>query len=128
MPDYHKLEVWLIACEVSDRIDQLVRELGSRIRPHKADQICRAADAIHENIAEGCGFNSDPQLAKYSRQARGSADEVQDQLETFQRRGLILPGFEDLIPKNRVLCRKLSRFIETVDPQPAIRRKRKRQD
>lgn len=125
MPDYHKLEVWLLACELSDRIDRLVSELGPRIRPHAADQICRAADAIHENIAEGCGFNSDPQLAKYLRHGRGSADEVQDQLETLERRGLILAGYDDLLPKSQVLCRKLARFIETVDPQTAIRRKRK---
>ena len=125
MPDYHKLEVWRLACELSDRIDRLVSDLGSRIRPHKADQLCRASDAIHENIAEGCGFNSDPQLAKYLRQARGSGDEVQDELETLERRGLILAGFEDVLPKSQVLCRKLARFIETVDPQAARRGKRK---
>jgi four helix bundle protein len=68
-----------------------------------------------KNIAEGCGFNSDPQLAKYLRQARGSADELQDELETLARRGLILSGFEDLLPAAQVLCRKLSRFIDTVD-------------
>jgi len=84
----------------------------------------RAADAIHENIAEGCGFNSDPQLAKYLRQARGSADETQDELETLARRGLMVPGFEDLLPKNQTLCRKLSRFIETVEPRRKNQRKR----
>jgi len=60
----------------------------------------RAVDAIHENIAEGCGFNSDPQLAKYLRQARGSADETQDELKTLTRRGFITPEFEDLLAKN----------------------------
>ena len=60
----------------------------------------RAVDAIHENIAEGCGFNSDPQLAEYLRQARGSADETQDELKTLTRRGFITPEFEDLLAKN----------------------------
>jgi len=124
MPDYHKLEVWVLACELSDRIDRLVRDLSSQIREHTADQLCRAADAIHENIAEGCGFNSDAQLAKYLRQARGSGDEVQDQLETLARRGLVLDGFEDVLPKSQVLCRKLARFIEAVDARMAKRRKR----
>jgi len=117
MPDYHKLEVWVLACEISDRVVELVDTLGKRLRPHKADQLLRAADAIHENIAEGCGFNSDPQLAKYLRQARGSADELQDELETLVRRRLILPGFEDVLPATQVLCRKLSRFIDTVEPR-----------
>jgi four helix bundle protein len=125
MPDYHKLEVWVLACELSDRIDRLVTELGSRIRPHAADQLCRAADAIHENIAEGCGFRSDPQLAKYLRQARGSGDEVQDELETLKRRGLILPSFDDLLPKSQMLCKKLARFIDSVDPPTAKRQRPK---
>ena len=115
MPDYHKLEVWTLACEVSDRVTFLVEKLGKRLRASKADQLLRAADAIHENIAEGCGFNSDPQLAKYLRQARGSADEVQDELETLARRGLIPPEFDDLLPATQVLCRKLSRFVDTVE-------------
>jgi len=54
---------------------------------------------------------------KYLRQARGSADETQDELETLARRGFITPEFEDLLAKNRTLCRKLSRFIETVEPR-----------
>ena len=124
MPDYHKLEVWTLACELSDRVAELVDRLGPRLRPSLADQITRAADSIHENIAEGCGFNSDPQLAKFLRQARGSADEVQDLLETLNRRGLILEGFEDLLPRSQVLCKKLARFIATVDGQRTNRRKR----
>jgi four helix bundle protein len=124
MTDYHKLEVWRLACELSDRVVELVDRLGARLRVSKADQLLRAADAIHENIAEGCGFNTDPQLAKYLRQARGSADETQDELETLARRALLPAGFEDLLPKNRMLCRKLSRFIETVEPRRAGRRKR----
>ena len=123
MTDYHKLEVWKLASELSDRVVQLVEQLGARLRPNKADQILRAADAIHENIAEGCGFNSDPQLAKYLRQARGSADETQDELETLARRGSIPAGFEDLLPKNGVLCRKLSRFIEAVEGRRPNRKK-----
>jgi len=124
MTDYHKLEVWRLASELSDGVVQLVDRLGSRLRASKADQLLRAADAIHENIAEGCGFNSDPQLAKYLRQARGSADETQDELETLARRGFITPEFEDLLPKNQTLCRKLSRFIETVEPPRKNHRKR----
>ena len=100
-------------------------ELGSRIRPHAADQLRRAADAIHENIAEGCGFSSDPQLAKFLRQARGSGDEVQDELETLKWRGLILPGFDDLLPKSQMLCKKLARFIDSVDPPTANRQRPK---
>jgi four helix bundle protein len=129
MGDYHKLEVWHLATKLSDRIYAMVETLGSRLRPSQVDQITRSADAIHENIAEGCGFNSDPQLAKYLRQALGSADEVQDELETLQRRRLLPQADADLLPAVKLICRKTSTFLQTVEgrkprpPKPRRRRK-----
>jgi hypothetical protein len=50
MGDYHKLEVWKLGSELSDRVAVLVGRLPARIRADKGDQLARAADAIHENI------------------------------------------------------------------------------
>jgi four helix bundle protein len=127
MGDYHKLEVWKLACELSDRIHFLVEELGPRLRPSRADQITRAADAIHENIAEGCGFNSDRQLAKYLSQALGSGDEVQDELEALKRRKMLSVENYDLLPNTKLLCQKLGAFLQTVDPTRRHRRPRRDQ-
>ena len=71
----------------------------------------------HDDDLKGETWLSDAQLAKYLRQARGSADELQDELETLDRRKLTATEYNDLLPRARVLCKKLSRFIDTVDPR-----------
>lgn len=114
MGDYHNLEVWKLACQLSDRVYVLVEGLGKRINPSKADQILRAADGIHENIAEGCGYRSDRQLAKYLRQAVGSADETQDELEALKRRKLLPESDYDLIPAAKLICKKTNALLATV--------------
>ena len=119
MGDYHKLEVWKLGSELSDRVAVLVGRLPARIRADKGDQLARAADAIHENIAEGCGLNTDPQLAKHLRISLGSANEVEDELATLKRRGLLPESDHDLIPLSRRICAMLAKFIVTVDPPTA---------
>jgi four helix bundle protein len=129
MGDYHKLEVWQLATVLSDRVFAMVEALGPRLRPSKADQITRAADGIHENIAEGCGYNTDPQLAKYLRQALGSADEVQDQLEALKRRRLLPESDFDLLGDVNLICRKTNTFLQTVEsrkPRPPTPRRRRK--
>ena len=123
MGDYRKLEVWKIANEMADRVALLVERLPARIRSGKGDQLERAADAVHENIAEGCGLNTDPQLAKHLRIALGSANEVEDELATLKRRGLLHESDFDLLPLTRRLCGMLAKFINRVDPpMPSKRR------
>lgn len=115
MGDYHKLEVWQLACVVSDEIGLFVAELpGGRLSAIR-DQLARSADSIHENISEGCGYDSDRQLAKFLRQARRSADEVQDELETLQRRRLLPLERVHLLADAKVIAKKLSRLIRRVE-------------
>jgi len=45
-----------------------------------ASQIRRAASSIPSNIAEGCGRDGDPELARFCIIARGSATELEYQL------------------------------------------------
>src|SRR5438067_1886302 len=86
MGDYKKLRVWQEACEFADKIEEYVDRLPAPIRTRHGDQLCRASSSIHENIAEGCGLNSDRQLLKFLRQALGSANESEDELLALQRR------------------------------------------
>lgn len=114
MGDYHKLEVWRLACTLSDEVAILVTKIPGGRSGAMGDQLARSADSIHQNISEGCGYNSDRQLAKYLRQARGSTDEVQDDLETLQRRRLLAANHEHLLKDANVIARMLSRLIDTI--------------
>ena len=114
MTDYHKLDVWRLACELSDEVAVLVTEIPGGRSGAMGDQLARSADSIHQNIAEGCGYNSDRQLAKYLRQAMGSTDEVQNDLEALQRRRLLGPNRDHLLKDANVIARMLSRLIDTV--------------
>src|SRR5205823_3249265 len=89
MGDYKKLDVWQFACTLSDDVEAFIDRLPPRVRARYSDQLIRAVNSIHENIAEGCGLNSDRQLAKYLRQALGSANETEDELLAMKRRGFL---------------------------------------
>jgi four helix bundle protein len=76
MGDFTKLAVWKKAHEVALGI---YRET-SRWPKHElfglTSQCRRAAVSIAANLAEGCGKNSDAELAKHSRISLGSASEL----------------------------------------------------
>ena len=114
MGDHRKLDVWKLGCILSDRVDVVVAGLPARVRVGLGDQLSRAAESIHLNIAEGCGLNSDPQLAKHVRQSLGSANEVEDALARLHQRGLLKPQDHDLLNDATVLRRKLGAFLKTL--------------
>ena len=76
MGDFTKLEVWKKAHELTLRI----YERTARWPRHEVfgltSQTRRAAASIAANIAEGCGRNSDAELARYARTSLGSANEL----------------------------------------------------
>ena len=116
MGDYRKLEVWKLGCTFSDRVAAMVDALPPRVRKATGDQLSRAADAVHENIAEGRGLNTDRQLARHLRIALGSANEVEDELATLNRRGHLRGEDQELMATARSLCCMLAKFISRVDP------------
>lgn len=115
MGDYHKLEVWKLATVLADEVAIVVDGLPGGLSSPMGDQLMRCADSIHSNISEGCGYNSDRQLLKYLRQALGSTDEVQNDLEALQRRRKLPPERTHLIADAKLLAKKLSSFIRKVD-------------
>jgi len=112
--DYRKLEVWKRACALSDRIDDLVQTLPRRVQFRLGDQLERAADSIHLSIAEGCGLNSDAQLAKYVRIALGSLNELESGLLKLDRRGLLSPEFRDLLDDTASLRNQLGALLKRL--------------
>lgn len=84
--DYRKLIVYQRASVVTDRIRGVVARLPIDERRRCSDQACRAADSVVLNIVEGCGLNADRQLARHLAIALGSANELQDMVDAFERR------------------------------------------
>ena len=96
MGDYRKLIVWQQSSAVADRMRAVVSRLPADEQRRFSDQACRAADSIALNIAEGCGLNADRQLARHLTIALGSANELQDIVDAFERRGQLDPSDLDL--------------------------------
>jgi four helix bundle protein len=113
MPDYRKLDVYQRARAFSDRIAVVTARLP-RPLADKADQLRRAADSIHEAIAEGCGLGTDRQLLKYLRIALGSGNECEDHLDTLRARNYLRPEDLDLIDEARRICAMLAKFAMRV--------------
>src|SRR6201999_1599243 len=97
-----------------DEVAILATEIPGGTSGAMGDQMCRSSNSIPRNIAEGCGYDSDRQLAKYLRQALGSTDELQNDLETLRRRRLLGPDREHLLRDANLLARKLRRFIDAI--------------
>lgn len=121
MGDYRKLDVWKLAISISDRVDALVASLGKRDRTGLGDQLVRAGESIHLNIAEGCGLNSDAQLARHIRIALGSANELEDGLAHLDRRRL-LPPDGALLTDTAILRKKLGALLKRITERHSTRR------
>jgi four helix bundle protein len=112
--DHRKLEIYRLACELSDRVEDMVEHLPPKVRTRLGDQLVRAAESIHLNIAEGCGFNSEPLLKKHTNYAIASANEVEDALAKLDRRKLLRVEDQDLPEKSTILRKKLGAFLRRL--------------
>jgi four helix bundle protein len=129
MGDYKKLRVWKEACTFADRVEQMARQLPQPERTWAFEQLVPAAHAIHENLAEGWGYDSDPQRLKYCRQALSTGNEAEDQLLTLERKGLLDP-FESLPSEARSVCAMLAKLKQRLEESIAKSRppRRRRAD
>src|ERR1700759_1253297 len=105
MADFRSLDVWRLSAALSDEVALLVTEIPGGASGAMGDQMCRSSNSIPRNIAEGCGYDSDRQLLKYLRQALGSTDELQNDLETLKRRRLLGPDRVHLLADANLLAR-----------------------
>ena len=80
MKNFRDLQVWQRAHEF---VLKLYRSTNSFPREEVyglTSQIRRAAVSVPSNIAEGCGRQGDPELARFCQIAMGSASEAEYQL------------------------------------------------
>jgi four helix bundle protein len=77
MKDFQTLKVWQKAHILTLEIYQKTRFFPKEEIYGLTSQIRRASSSIGANLAEGCGRNTDKELARYVQIAQGSAYEVE---------------------------------------------------
>jgi four helix bundle protein len=80
MRDFKKLKVWEKAHHFTLQVYKITKNLPSDERFGLSAQLRRAAASIPTNIAEGCGRDSERELARFMSIAAGSSSEVEYQL------------------------------------------------
>ncbi len=77
MRDFRKLLVWEKAHQLTLAIYDATRQFPSDETYGLRSQMRRAALSIPANIAEGCGKDTDIELARYMQISTGSASELE---------------------------------------------------
>ncbi len=80
MRDFRNLKVWEKAHHLTLQIYTIRKNFPSDERFGLTAQLRRAAASVPTNIAEGCGRDSERELARFMSFAAGSASEVEYQL------------------------------------------------
>jgi four helix bundle protein len=118
MRDFTKLAVWTKAHNLTLRIYAESARFPREETYGITSQVRRAASSIAANIAEGCGREGEPELARFLRISMGSASEVEyflllakdlNYLERVDYDSLI----EDLFEVKRMQVRFLQRLTRT---------------
>ena len=77
MKDFRKLSVWGKAHSLVIEVYKITADFPKDELFGLTSQIRRAAASIPANIAEGCGRDSDSDLARFIQMALGSASELE---------------------------------------------------
>jgi len=97
MRNFKNLNVWQEAMNFAEQAYLLTLQFPSDERFGLTSQLRRSAVSIPSNIAEGCGYNTDPQLGRFLQIAQGSAFEAETQILLAKRLNLI-PKDADINP------------------------------
>jgi four helix bundle protein len=104
MGDFKRLVAWQKAHAFVVEVHAAFKGRSTTAAPGMRAQILRAASAISDNLAEGCGMRSRQALARYAEIAYASAKEVENDLIKSRDLG-ILP---------RALCEDLLKHGDEV--------------
>jgi four helix bundle protein len=117
MRDYKKIQVWERAHYFALRIYELTAAFPKEEMYGLTSQMRRAATSIPSNIAEGCGRNSQVELARYVHIAGGSASELEYQILLASELGFINESsYLELDKEINEIKRMLHGFEKAVRP------------
>ena len=115
MKDFRNLKVWEKAHQLVLALYPVTASFPRQEAYGLASQIRRAASSIPSNIAEGCGREGDPELARFCIIARGSATEWEYQLLLARDLKLIQPtDYETLHEQTVEIKRMLTVLVQKL--------------
>jgi four helix bundle protein len=97
MQDFHQLKVWQKSHAAALAIYKATSSFPKEEMYGLTSQMRRAAASIPSNIPEGCGRDSQPQLAHFLQIAFGSASELEYQLLLARDLGFLVTSAYDTL-------------------------------
>ncbi len=112
---FEDLEVYKLARKLRNRIYELTKKLPNDEKYNLVDQMRRASLSLTSNIAEGYGRYHYQENIQYCRQARGSLNELMDQLMACGDFGYVdKETVETLLMEAREVRRYLNGYIKAT--------------
>jgi four helix bundle protein len=113
--DFGGLKVWEKARQLTLAVYRVTKAFPPAELYGLARQIRRACVSVPSNIAEGCGRNSDAELARFMEMAMGSASEVEYQAFLARDLGYVTgPEYDDIHERVCEVKRMLASFIQKL--------------
>lgn len=115
MRDFRELKVWEKAHNFTLKIYTITNKFPSDERFGLTAQLRRAAASIPINISEGCGRDSERELARFLSIAAGSASEAEYQILLARDLKYMLDEtYKDLDQQVNELKKMLNSFIQKL--------------
>jgi len=115
MKDFRQLKVWEKAHQLTLAVYQVTASFPRDEIYGLTSQMRWAASSIPSNLAEGCGRNSDAELARFSSMAAGSASELEYHLLLARDLNLIPLNDHQLLTEQVVeIKRMLSGLVQKL--------------
>lgn len=115
MQDYKKLNVWQKGHELTLDVYKVTKHFSREEVYALTSQMRRASFSVPANVAEGCGRNSNAQLAQFLSIASGSAFELDYYLFLASELNYIkMEDYDNFQDKINNLCRMLNNLTKRV--------------
>ena len=107
MKDFRNLKVWEKSHQLALAVYHITASFPRDEIYGLASQMRRAASSIPSNIAEGCGREGDPELARFCIIARASASELEYQILLARDLKLIQPKDHETLSEQTVEIKRM---------------------
>lgn len=116
---FENLQIWKRSLELTIEISDLVKKFPSFELYSLSNQICRAADSVVLNIAEGCTGQSNAEQKNFLKYSlRSSIEVVSCLFIAKKKRYLNEEEFNKYYSSYEILCKMINKFIRSLTSHP----------